>query len=317
MEAPTLNGDMKRRDWLAVPEVVQSGKPRLDLTSVQRSGRAGWTSPRARSEWGCLPRNTWETRTGLAHPIVLAREGHAVIESFPAFRSNGLTLRPVEGDEEDLIYVCDTLLDTACPLRILDFLSFREIPPLNLSARCASESISDDVTAVHPPNQHDTPHKSFTEAPLDYHNFFIQKSAVSPAVSSYCSLLGDCMSSATQSELSTSEPPWRLCSSDCWFTYQVFDQPRDSDSLTLLPARFDEAMRVDVRGRPELKLDVFSYRGLAAVDLSDITVPIELTVSLDTDMRQMRTALIPYQMLAALILCGIALWRNSGNTHSL
>ena len=76
-------------------------------------------------------------------------------------------------------------------------------------------------------------------------------------------------------------------------------------------------MRVEVRGRPEFRLDVLSYRGLAAVDLSDINVPTEITVSLDTDMRQLRTAMIPYQMLAALILCGIALWRNIGSTRSL
>lgn len=305
LNAPVPGENAPRRDWIMVSNA--SGTQHIDFSDFSGAGRTGYSDP---TPSGCISRETWELKTGLSHPVVLAREGVPTVESFPAFRVAGLTLRPVGNSREDLIYVCDTMTGLECSPEVLDFLSFREFPPLGLASQCKSLQRSSlpspDSTATASLNASGSAEQAFGL----YHNFFVRPSSVAFYSSFNCSLFDGCLSAASQGAASTPKPPWSICKSDCWFTYKVLESPPEDRTVLLLPVRFDEALRVSVPEQPDTRPKTLSFRGLLAVDVSEITKPQIIKISLDRDSRQWRVAAMPYLMLLAMVLLILATWRT-------
>lgn len=307
LNAPTLNGDTPRRDWVQVHG--RRNFSTSDFAGSTFSGRVGWTEQSDLKSSGCVSRNLWEAQTGLSHWIVLSREGLPTIESLPGFRTAGPTLRAVSDNAEELIYLCDTLLFAGCSIEVLDFLSFRAVSPLEISPDC----ISGAIRGLEAPDTNypleSTSEKPDNDSALTYHNYFVGQNFSAAANTSVCSLFESCLSDAVRGATSTTEPPWTLCRADCWFTYRILDGTRPENSLLLLPVRYDEAMYVSVDKNPKLSPQVVSYRGMAALNVTGIQSSSMITVYLAADSRFLQTALVPYLMFVAILLCGSTIWR--------
>lgn len=310
LKAPVLNGELPRRDWKIQQDSLSNGFG-LDSASVTNSGRAGWTTPLSKAEWGCIPRTTWEKRTGLSHPVVLAREGIPVIESLPFYRYGGLTLRTVGGGIEEMVYACDAILKEQCDSEVLDFLGYREFPQLNLFNSCSmvfdSQSKDGLRNATSPSS---TIHDGKSGA-ISYHNYYIDRSRLTFFKSFDCGLLGGCLSPSISGTTVSSDPPWAICRTDCWFTYKVFDEKTPGAALLLLPARFDASLVVTADEVTRKTLRTSSYRGLLAVDLAEVRTPTTLQVVLRSDFSQWRIMAMPYIMLITLCLCIFAFVRSA------
>jgi hypothetical protein len=295
-QSPVLQGEIPRRDWsLATTRV---GTSHLKITWTENLGRAGWTEPRESNEGGCVSRPTWEHTTGLSHPLVLAREGVAVIESSPAFRSSQVSLRtPEDQDNYSDAGVCDTLLDVRCSTRVLDFLSFRSLAPLYHHQTCTQfwkSAAADNQNSFSPVDRL----KTSTDASLGYHNFFVvpEDSKMKPA--EWCGLFSGCLDQARVSITTQLQPPWALCRKDCWFTYEVLEVAKSQEQLLLLPARYDDALVIRPVDSPRVALPAISYRGLVAVDISSLKNPTSLRIEIDPDLRFYSIAILPYMTLA-------------------
>jgi hypothetical protein len=217
----------------------------------------------------------------------------------------------VGGGIEEMVYACDAILKEQCDPEVLDFLGYREFPQLNLFNSC---SVVFDSQSKDGLRNATSPSHSIQEGKSDttsYHNYYIEQARLRFFESFNCGLLGGCLSPSIRGVTVSSNPPWAICRTDCWFTYQVLDKEIPGGALLLLPARFDASLVVTADEVNRKTLSTSSYRGLLAVDLADVPTPTTLKVVLRSDFSQRRIMAMPYIMLITLCLCILAFVRSA------